>query len=172
MWITSQECYEITVCADERICNDTFLRVEKQKDDTYVVSDIWIYNSNCVFACSTFQQRYNWLKEWIPMFIRSIPGTANIIHKSDWKETNHRGQEVYTNEIGTYGFFTEQKGVLVTIIKTNIPDCYDVKSHGGYLKVPTLKDSQYLRTRGNEFQEYCTRNEDESWSLVSNQKTN
>lgn len=167
MWITSQECFEISICADERICNDTFLRVEKQKDDTYVVSDIWMYNSNCVFACSTFQQRYDWLKEWIPMFIRCIPGTSKVIHKSEWKDTNYRGQEVYTNEIGTYGFYTEQKGVLVTITKSLIPDCYDVNKNQGYLKVPTLKVSQYLRTRGPEFEEYCTNNEDGSWSLVS-----
>ena len=166
MWITSQECYSVQCCADERICNDTFLRVERQRDNVYVVSDIWMYNSNCVFACSTFQQRYEWLKTWIPTFIHSVPGNIKVIHKSDWEGKANRGYEAYTSDIGGHGYFFESPGERVTIVKMNIPDCYEIKPNRGYLRVPDLKTSQYLRKKGDNFSEFCVDNGDGSWSLV------
>jgi hypothetical protein len=44
LWMNSQECYKIPCCVDERICNDTFLRVEKVGDLEFVIADIWLYN--------------------------------------------------------------------------------------------------------------------------------
>jgi len=83
-WISTQECKQVPCIADERICGDTFLRVEKVDDLNYIVSDIWMYNSNCVYACSTFEQRYNWLKDWLPIVKKCIEGvTIDLIHKSE-----------------------------------------------------------------------------------------
>lgn len=166
MWITSQECYSVPCCVDERICNDTFLRVERQKNNVYVVSDIWMYNSNCVFACSTFKQRYEWLKDWLPKFIHSFPGSIQLIHKSEWRGTTTRGRELYTEDLGGYGYFVDTPGECVTIVKMSIPDCYEIKPNRGYLRVPDLKTSQYLRKKGDTFSQICIDNEDGSWSLV------
>jgi hypothetical protein len=166
VWITPQECFKLPFSCDERICNDTFLRVEKVGPHEFVVSDIWVYNSNCVFACSTFQQRYEWLKSWLNTFVFHIPGTTiKLIHKSEWNG-KCRGHEVYTHDIGTSGYYTDEPGELVSIIKLNIPDCYEIKGGKGYLRVPDLALSQYLRTRGDDFKEMCIDNRDGSWSVV------
>jgi hypothetical protein len=163
MWITSRECVPVSCCVDERLCGDTFLRCEKIKND-FIVSDIFMFNSNCVFACSTFEQRYEWLKELIK-FIQPIPNFPRFIHKSQL-EAHHkiRGQESYIDEIGSCGFYSEEAGQLVKIKKLGLPDCYQIED--SYLRVPNLKTSQYLRTLGKEFQLRCVKNEDGSWSLV------
>lgn len=167
VWITPQECLTLPMCCDERICNDTLLRVEKVGPTEFVVSDIWMYNSNCIFVCSTFQQRYEWLKTWLPAFTAHVPGaTIKLTHKSDW-DGRCRGYEVYTHELGKFGYYTdEEAGDVVTIVKLNIPDCYEIKGGRGYLRVPDLKLSQYLRTLGDEFKAACIDNKDGSWSLV------
>ena len=45
-----------------------------------------------------------------------------------------------------------------------LPDCYEVKG-GGYLRVPDLKTSRYLRTLGESFTIACKKAEDGSWTL-------
>ena len=82
-WANTHEWKQITCIADERICGDTFLRVEKINDSEFVVSDIWMYNSNCVYACSTFSQRYEWLKKWLPMVLPHYDGFPKFTHKSE-----------------------------------------------------------------------------------------
>jgi len=165
MWITSQECLKIPCCADERICNDTFLRVEKTGPMEFVVADIWMYNSNCVFACSSFQQRYDWLKVWLKTFVAHIPGTAKLVHKSELTNEKIRGFELYTDDIGGKGYYKDNDGVVkVNVKRMPLPDCYEVDG-GGYLRVPDLKTSEYLRTFGNEFSISCTKEEDGSWSV-------
>ena len=163
VWMTPQECLKIPCCVDERVCNDTFLRVEKVGPLEFVVADIWVYNSNCVFMCSNFEQRYNWLKDWLKLCVGHVPGTAKFIHKSDIGNRKIRGYEMYTNDVGSKGFFRENDS-KVSVKKMPLPDCYEV-SGGGYLRVPDLKTSQYLRTLGNEFSVACTKEEDGSWSL-------
>jgi hypothetical protein len=148
---------------DERLCGDTFLRCEKIKND-FIVSDIFLYNSNCVFACSTFEQRYNWLKDLLK-FITPVQGFPRLIHKSQLEKHHKiRGQESYIDDIGSCGFYSEEAGQMVKIKKLALPDCYQVEDT--YLRVPDLKTSQYLRTLGKEFQLRCVKNEDGSWSLV------
>ena len=163
VWMTPQECLKIPCCVDERVCNDTFLRVEKVGPLEFVVADIWVYNSNCVFMCSNFEQRYHWLKDWLKLCVGHVPGTAKFIHKSDIGNRKIRGYEMYTADIGSKGFFRENDN-KVSVKKMPLPDCYEV-SGGGYLRVPDLKTSQYLRTLGNEFSVACTKEEDGSWSL-------
>ena len=168
VWITSQECFVLPCCADERICNDTFLRVEKIGKMEYAVSDIWVYNSNCIFACSNFKQRYEWLKEWIPMFTFHVPGTIKLVHKSDLVSPQTRGYEVYGPDIGSKGYYVDDDGSrIVQVKKMALPDCYEVEGDG-YLRVPTLKLSEELRKLGDSFKLRCMREEDGSWSFIKN----
>ena len=133
----------------------------------FVVADMWVYNSNCVFSCSTFQQRYEWLKEWLQTFVYEYPGSIRLIHKSDLKTSRIRGYETYTNDIGAKGYFRDDDGTQkVTIKKMALPDCYEVNGQG-YLRVPSLKLSEELRTYGKVFEAKCVPNEDGSWTFMS-----
>ena len=166
VWMTPQECFTVPCSADERICNDTIMRVEKVSDTQYVVADVLMYNSNRITSCSTFQQRYEWLQAWLPMFTFHAPGTIQLLHKSNWTG-KHRGFEVYTSELGKPGYFTDASvGERVTLVKLPIPDCYEIKGTGEYLRVPTIETSKFLRTKGSLFSAECINNGDGSWSLV------
>ena len=172
LWLTKSihECKKLPCIADERICGDTFLRVEKVGPLEFVIADIWMYNSNCVFACSTFKQRYDWLKDLLKMFTASIPGTVKLIHKSDFKFTKIRGYEEHNDEtIGRPGYFVENdNSVIVRFSRLEIPDCYKVVGGVEYLKVPDLKTSKYLRSKPSEFECRCIKNDDQSWILTEN----
>ena len=169
LWMTTQECRKIQCVVDERLCGDTFLRAERLSSFEYVVADIFIYNSNCVYACSTFEQRYNWLKELMSTFIYTIPGTAKLIHKSDLSPKQRlKGYEVHLDDIGKPGYFVELEDQnMMDVIKLPLPDCYEVSS-GGYLRVPNLKTSEYLRSKGQKFKCKCSKNDDGSWTVLEN----
>ena len=155
---------------DERICGDTFLRVERISDLEFIVSDIWMYNSNCVFACSTFRQRYEWLHILLSTFTSCIEGlTIDLIHKSDMGDIKIKGYEEYNDEIiGRPGYYVEKDdSQLLNITRMNIPDCYEVEG-GGFLKVSTLKASVYLRSKGNKFQCRCIKVDEEFWDIIEN----
>jgi hypothetical protein len=133
----------------------------------FVIADIWVYNSNCVFACSTFQQRYEWLKEWLSTFVYEYPGSIRLIHKSELKKQHIRGYETYTDDIGSKGYYRDYDGSnIVTVKKMALPDCYEVENDG-YLRVPTLKLSEELRLMGDSFKLRCVREEDGSWTFGS-----
>jgi hypothetical protein len=168
--MTTHECRKIQCIADERLFGDTFIRAEKLGSFEYVVADIFIYNSNCVYACSTFEQRYEWLKDLMKTFMYHVPGTVKLIHKSDLSPKQKlKGYEVHIDDVGKPGYFVDldsnSGGLEVT--KLPIPDCYEVSS-GGYLRVPDLKTSEYLRSKGSKFKCQCSKNEDGSWTLTEN----
>jgi hypothetical protein len=165
--MTTHESRKVQCIADERLFGDTFLRAEKISNFEFVIADIFIYNSNCVYACSTFQQRYEWLKELMSRFMYHIPGTARFIHKSHLTTQKLKGYEVHIDEIGTPGYFLEEDSNLVEVTKLQLPDCYEVIS-GGYLRVPDIKTSGYLRLKGQNFKCRCIKNEDGSWTLLEN----
>jgi len=73
------------VYADERIIWRHIYSSRKARIRFFecVVADIFMYNSNCVYACSTFEQRYEWLKDLMKTFMYHVPGTVRLIHKSD-----------------------------------------------------------------------------------------
>jgi hypothetical protein len=172
LWINSQECKKLPCCIDERLCGDTFLKVEKLSEYDYLVADIWIYNSNCVFVCSTFQQRYKWLAELLSEFFRCIPGkTIRLIHKSthDFKDQIN-GYEFWSSDIqGKQGYFVEDdKSRNVTIVRTSIPDSYEVEGTSEYIKILDLTTSLYLRSKGPKFEACCIQNKDSSWTLLEN----
>ena len=164
--MTTHECRKVQCIADERLFGDTFLRAEKISNFEFVIADIFIYNSNCVYACSTFQQRYVWLKELMGRFINHIPGTARLIHKSDLTSQKLKGYEVHIDEIGKPGYFLEEDSSLVEVTKLSLPDCYEIR--GGYIRVPDIKTSEYLRSKGDKFKCRCSKNEDGSWTLLEN----
>ena len=167
LWMTAQECRKLPCIADERICGDTFLRAEKMGPYEFVISDIFIFNSNCVYACSTFQQRYEWLKTLMDTFIYPSKYTAQLIHKKDLNKTHKvKGFEVHTDEVGKPGYFLDIDE-RQDITKLSIPDCYEV-SGGGYLKVPDLKTSVFLRSKGSSFKLKCSKNDDGSWTILEN----
>ena len=126
------------------------------------------YNSNCIFACSTFQQRYDWLKIILNTFHSKIDGLSIFLHKSEIpKETRLRGYEIYTEEIGKHGFFVEND-TSVTVLKSSIPDVYTVENDGGYLKVPSIEISEFLRSKGDKFNIKCEKLDDGSWVITEN----
>jgi hypothetical protein len=169
LWMTTHECRKIQCIADERLFGDTFFRAEKLGPFEYVISDIFMYNSNCIYACSTFEQRYEWLKELMSTFIHHVPGTARFIHKSDLTTQKLKGYEVHIDDVGKPGYFVEldSDSNSVEVTKLSIPDCYEVSS-GGYLRVPDLKTSEYLRSKGQKFKCRCSRNDDGSWTVLEN----
>ena len=170
LWITAHECRRLRCIVDERMCGDTILRVERISPTKFVLSDIWMYNSNCVCACSTFEQRYKWTKELLSIAHQHTEDTIQIIHKSELPEgTLFRGEEVYTNVVNSTGFFAEQeKSNTLTILRTEIPDVYRIENKEGYIRVPDLKTSVFLRKQGPQFALKCTPHDADSWSVLEN----
>lgn len=170
-WITSQECEKLPCIVDERICGDTVLRVERLSALEYVVADIWMYNSNCVYVCSTFRQRYEWTKKFLSEFTRCVDGlTIELIHKSDLEPGYYlKGYEEHPEEPGRNGYFVEkgEDGELVEVVKLSVPDCYEIVGKG-YLHVPDLKTAMYLRSKGTSFSCRCVPHEEEFWRLLEN----
>ena len=161
-WITTRESCVISVCLDERLFGDSIFRAEKI-NNKYVISDVFVFNSSCIFASSTFKQRYDWTKELLKRFYR--PGLAEFIHKSDLPEnTKLRGYEVYDFKEGSHGCFVELDNTE-TILKTEIPDVYTVVGKQGYLLVPNLKTSVFLRSKGSEFKLKCLQ-KDGNWEVI------
>lgn len=160
----------MTCIIDERLCGDTFLKVERLDDNTFLVADIWMYNSNCVFACSTFKQRYEWLKELLKTFTTHIEGlTIQLMHKSDY-HGDIKGYEEHPEElIGKPGYYVEEEipSAKMMVERMNLPDCYSVGDKG-YLRVPDIKTSVYLRSKGDTFECACTKYDDEFWDLAEN----
>jgi hypothetical protein len=130
-----------------------------------------MYNSNCVYVCSTFQQRYEWLKKFLSEFTTYIDGvTIELIHRSDLDPGYYlKGYELHTNECGKHGYFVDkqEEGEVLQISKLLLPDCYEVVVKG-YLHVPDLKTSEYLRSKGELFQCRCVPHEEDFWRLVEN----
>jgi hypothetical protein len=168
VWMSGTETKKVPCIVDERICGDTFFKVEKIGELDYVVSDIWMYNSNCVFACSTFKQRYDWLKDLLK-FVTCIEGvTIDLIHKEDLGDVPIRGYEEHNDEIiGRPGYYVEKDDTeILDVTALAIPDCYDTGR--GYLRVPDIKTSMYLRSKGSSFKCKCRKFDDEFWSVAEN----
>lgn len=170
LWASTHDCCIVPCSVDERICGDTFMRVERISSLEFVVSDIWMYNSNCVFACSTFSQRYIWLKGFLSKCIGTVPGCLKVIHKSELSNSIRiKGYETYIEgSPGKPGYFTDSIRETQLIKKLGIPDCYEVLPSKGYLSVPDFKTSAWLRKQGPQFECECVPNEDGFWTIVEN----
>lgn len=167
-WLTTHECKQLVCFADERICGDTIFRAEKLSETQYAIADIWMYNSNCIYSCSTFKQRYDWLNLFLKTFIRSTEVSIQLLHKSEVEKINIRGYEEHPDEVGKPGYFVEKdNSELLTITKLAIPDCYEITGKG-YVRVPDLKTSVFLRLKGDVFTCSCVRYDDEYWDVQEN----
>jgi hypothetical protein len=168
--MTAQECRRIPCIADERICGDTILRAERMGPFEFVIADIFIFNSNCVYACSTFEQRYHWLKELMDTFIYNSKNSTQFIHKKDLNHTHRiRGYEEHLDEPGKHGYFADVEDKdIKEVTKLSIPDCYEVSPADGYVRVPDLKTSVFLRSKGQTFKLKCSKNQDGSWTVLEN----
>ena len=169
LWITARECLVLPCIVDPRICCDTILRVERLNPKLYAIADIWLYNGNCIAACSTFEQRFHWLKDLLRISHSHVQGKIQLLHKSDLPpNTSMRGNEVYVNVPGSPGYFVErvEEGELLTILRTETPDVYRIQSREGYIRVPDLKTSVYLRSKGHPFSMRCIPHNEESWSII------
>jgi len=167
-WINAHECKKLTVFADERVCGDTIMRAEKISDREFVISDIWLYNSNCIYACSTFSQRYAWLEKFLKTFFKQNELSPKFVHKSEATGYAIRGYEEHPEEVGKTGYFVEKDDTeMLSVIKMAIPDCYEIPGKG-YLRVPDLKTSVYLRTKGDTFTCKAIKYDDEFWDIQEN----
>ncbi len=165
-WIVGKESRNLSIVLDERLFGDTIFRAEQIDPMTYIVSDIWLYNSSCIFSCSTFQQRYDWLEKLLRQFHKSVPGLCTLVHKRWIPNTVPiRGYEVYDDTPGGRGWFESPSE---TIIRSDIPDVYFIKGKPGYLRVPTIEVSHYLRSKGEQFQLQCVQESDATWSVTEN----
>ena len=133
-WITPKECVQLPIVLDERLFGDTIFKAVKTSDG-YNIQDVWMYNSSCIYAGSTFKQRSEWLTKILKTF---------------------------HNPILTRLFHTR---CVVTVRKGAIPDVYMVDD--GYIQIPDLKTSRYLRSKGNEFEMECEK-QGESWIIREN----
>jgi hypothetical protein len=170
LWISGKEAKKLPCIIDERLCGDTFLKVEKVSSLEYVVSDIWMYNSNCVFACSTFKQRYDWLQKLLSRFTSCVEGvTIDLIHKSDMDNIPLRGYEEHSLDIpGRPGYFIEKDdSEVLTVTRLGFPDCYEIQGKG-FLRVPDFKTSAYLRSKGQTFNCKCVKYDEEFWDVAEN----
>ena len=171
LWVNGNECKKLPCIVDERLCGDTFLKVEKIGPLDFVVSDIWMYNSNCVFACSTFRQRYDWLYDLLTTFTSCIEGvTIDLVHKKDLGDVPLKGYEEHPDEMpGKPGYFVgKDESELLDIIQLSTPDCYEIVGRKGYLLVPDLKTSEYLRSKGASFRCRCIKFDETFWTITEN----
>jgi hypothetical protein len=146
---------------DDRLFGDTIFRAEKI-GALYVISDVFMYNSTCIFGLWTFKQRYDWIKQILERFYRD--GLAKFIHKSELPaDIKLRGHEVYDFKEGSHGCFVELDD-QETVIRTDIPDVYTVVGKQGYVLVPDLKTSVFLRSKGSEFKLKCVQ-KDGNWAV-------
>jgi len=145
LWVTPHETRTVTVCLDERLFGDSIFRAE-YIDGCYIISDVYVYNSCCVFNITTFRQRYEWLSKLFERFARD-----GLKHKSA-ATFPIKGYEVYDDKEGSHGYFVDD---VQTIVRTEMPDVYMIKDREGYLLVPTLELSVFLRSKGSEFKLRC-----------------
>ena len=102
------------------------------------------------------------------MFTSHIPGTVKFIHKSDIVATSIKGYEEHPTEVAKPGYFVECDGSeVIHFVKMNLPDCYESVPFTGFLKVPDIDTSFYLRSKGDEFDCKCIKSGDQ-WSVAEN----
>jgi len=94
--------------------------------------------------------------------------TVQLIHKSEF-DGDIKGYEDHPEElIGSIGYFSEKDySEVYTVHKMAIPDCYEIIGKG-YIRVPDLKTSVYLRSKGDTFTCRCAKHSDEFWTVLEN----
>ena len=96
-----------------------------------------MYNSSTLEI--SFKQRSDWIDDILKRFHRHIEGLTKLTHF---------------------------KPNIVLVKKTSIPDVYTGNDEG-YLHVPDLKTSKFLRSKGDVFELKCER-QGEMWMIREN----
>jgi hypothetical protein len=153
-WI-GKDIQELTICLDERLFGDTILRAEKISghEHKYVISDIFIYASTNIFRTTTFEERFNWISKILKLH-KKIPGLAELYTKDS--SFPIKGYEYYDTKKGSPGIYSEAKEI---VYRTDIPDVYFIRGKPGYVAVPDLKTSEFLRSKGQEFELHLEENQ-------------
>jgi hypothetical protein len=78
-----------------------------------------------------------------------------------------RGYEEHPDDLpGKPGFFVDKDdSVILDIVALPMPDCYEVKDKG-FLRVPDLKTSLFLRSKGASFKCRCIKFDEEFWDVA------
>jgi hypothetical protein len=147
-WISQKEIQEISIALDERLFGDTIFRAEKISGHThkYVISDIFVYASTNIFVRTNFEERFQWISK-ILTFHQRINGLTELYSKDSTFPI--KGYEYYDTKKGSFGVYSEIKEI---VYKTEIPDVYFIRGKSGYVAVPDLKTSEFLRLKGEEFE--------------------
>ena len=152
-WI-GKDIQELTICLDERLFGDTIFRAEKISghEHKYVISDIFIYASTNIHRLTSFQERFEWTSK-ILKFHKHIPGLTELYTKDSAFPI--KGYEYYDDKKGSSGIYSEAKEI---VYKSEIPDVYFIRGKSGYVAVPDLKTSEFLRSKGSEFELHLEEN--------------
>jgi hypothetical protein len=105
-----------------------------------------VYASTNIFVRTNFEERFQWITKKLK-FHQRIPGLTELYSKDS--KFPIKGYEYYDNKKGSFGSYSEQKE---TVYKTEIPDVYFIRGKTGYVAVPDLKTSEFLRSKGEEFE--------------------
>jgi hypothetical protein len=139
-WVTTKEQKQLPIVLDERLFGDTIFKAEQTGKDTYNIIDIWLYNSSCIYAGTSFPQRTNWIQDILSVFHTNVDGLTKLTHL---------------------------KQNTVTVKKSLIPDVYFIKNHEGYVQIPDIKTSRFMRSKGDEFELNCKQH-GEFWVIQEN----
>lgn len=140
LFITNKLTKYLSIVLDERLFSDTIFKVEQTSRNTYNILDVWLYNSSCIYAGTSYSQRSLWIDSILEIFHKSFDGLTQLTHL---------------------------KPNIMTVLKTQIPDVYNIKDHEGYIQIPDLKTSRFLRLKGDVFQLNCKK-EGEYWVIQEN----
>jgi hypothetical protein len=146
-WV-GKDIQELTIALDERMFGDTIFRAEKISgyNHKYVLSDIFVFASTNIFVRTNFEERYSWISK-ILKFHQQIPGLTELYSKES--QFPIKGYEYHDIKKGSFGIYAEEKEI---VYKTEIPDVYFIRGKSGYVAVPDLKTSEFLRSKGSEFE--------------------
>ena len=150
-WISQnlKEIKELTIALDERLFGDTIFRAEKisGEEHKYVISDIFVFASTNIFIRTNFEERSQWLTKILNKFYNPIKGLTELYLKDS--KFPIKGYEYYDTNKGSKGIYAEEKEI---VYRTEIPDVYFIRGKSGYVAVPDLKTSEFLRSKGEEFE--------------------
>jgi hypothetical protein len=137
---------QLSVALDERLFGDTLFRAERISADQYVISDLFMYSATNIFRTTTYAQRQEIIRG-LMRFHKHIPGLVKFYRKD--ADFPVKGYEYYDDKKGSFGIYSEG---TETVIKSDIPDVYFIRGKEGYVAVPDLKTSEFLRSKGDEFE--------------------
>jgi hypothetical protein len=144
-WI-GKETVKLQICLDERLFGDTLFRAERISSTQYVISDLFMYSATNIFRTTTYAERQKIIRG-LMTFHKHIPRLVEFYTKD--AQFPIKGYEYFDDKKGSMGVYSEG---METVIKSDIPDVYFIRGKEGYVAVPDLKTSEFLRSKGNEFE--------------------